>query len=343
MFQRVFGSCGLLLLLALSGRAWQSQSPVLGSGLGIDHVGVAVRDLNATVEIYRNRLGFTIADQGKHPGGTANASVNFNNHQYLELITVYDRTLVAGPPAQMIASFLDKHEGALFLGLRASPIDQTAAYLRARGFDIFGPTEGTWIPEGMKEIPPPGWKSVGFKKLPIPGGRIFFIEYINEDYWKKLEEKYPNLREDPTKKTHANGALGVHAVWMAVKDLNEATKAYEAVGLMRGARMPLPTIGATAQEIRAGSNGTILLVSPNEPAGVTARFLSDRGESAMGVSIEVQNLAKTQSVLKTGLQRDLAVYSGPYGKSLVVPGELAAGAWIEFFEKDKLNKSADSF
>src|SRR5262250_1523135 len=59
MFQRLFGSWGLLLLVALSGGTRQSQSPVLGSGQGIDHVGVAVRDLNATVEIYRNRLGFT--------------------------------------------------------------------------------------------------------------------------------------------------------------------------------------------------------------------------------------------------------------------------------------------
>ena len=187
----------------------------------------------------------------------------------------------------------------------------------------------------MKEALPPGWKSVAFKTPPVPGGRIFFIEYINEDYFKKLEEKYPNLREDPAKRSHVNGALGLRAVWMTVKDLDEATKAYETVGLTRGARMPLPAIGATAQEIRAGSNGTILLVSPAVPAGATAKFLADRGESVMGVSIEVQDLAKTRLVLKTGLQQDLPEYSGPYGKSLLVPGECATGNWIEFFEKGK--------
>lgn len=337
MLQRSFGTCGLLLLAALSESTWQSQSHslVLGSGQGIDHVGVAVRNLKATEEIYRDRLGFTIGDEGKHPGGTANASIDFNNHQYLELITVYDRKLVTGPPAEMIASFLDKHEGAVFLGLQATAIDQTAAYLRARGFDVVGPIEGTWTPDGVKEAVPPGWKSVAFKTPPVPGGRIFFIEYINEDYFKKLEEKYPNLREDPAKKIHVNGALALRAVWMTVKDLDEATKAYEAVGLTRGARMPLPAIGATAQEIRAGSNGTILLVSPALPGGATEKFLADRGESLMGVSIEVQELAKTRLVLKTRLQQDLPEYSGPYGKSLLVPGEFATGAWIEFFEKRK--------
>ena len=76
-------------------------------------------------------------------------------------------------------------------------------------------------------------------------------------------------------------------------------------------------------------------MSPAVPAGATAKFLADRGESVMGVSIEVQDLAKTRLVLKTGLQQDLPEYSGPYGKSLLVPGEFAAGAWIEFFEKRK--------
>ena len=99
--------------------------------------------------------------------------------------------------------------------------------------------------------------------------------------------------------------------------------------------MPLPAIGATAQEIRAGTKGMVLLVSPVEPAGATAKFLADRGESVMGVSIEVQSLAKTQSVLRTGLQQIQAAYSGPFGRSLLVPGELAAGAWIEFFERKK--------
>lgn len=90
MFQRFFGTCGLLLLAALSAitRQSQSRSPLLGSGQGIDHVGVAVRNLKATEEIDRDRLGFTVGDEGKHPGGTENASIDFNNHQYLEHMRV---------------------------------------------------------------------------------------------------------------------------------------------------------------------------------------------------------------------------------------------------------------
>src|SRR5208282_3823701 len=185
----------------------------------------------------------------------------------------------------MIA-FLDKHEGALALGLEIASADETAAYLRARGFDIVGPVGGTWKPDGVKETPPELYRDVIFKSPAVPGDTIFFAEY-HHDAWHKLQEEYPVLRDDPAKSSHANGAQQIHAVWMIVKDLDEATKAYEAVGFSRGAKMPLPAIGATAQAFQAG-DGTILLVSPAAPDGATAKFLSDRGESVMGVSIEVE-------------------------------------------------------
>jgi catechol 2,3-dioxygenase-like lactoylglutathione lyase family enzyme len=334
MSNRLFDSWGLLLLLTLGGSTWlsQSQSPVLGNGRGIDHLEVVVRDLSATAEIYHNRLGFTVGTQGKNPGGTANTVVGFKNKTYFELISIYDRELAAKNEADMLA-FLDKHEGAIALGLEIASADKTAAYLRARGFDVVGPVGGTWKPDGVKETPPELYRDVLFKKSPVPGDTIFFAEY-HHDAWRKLQEEYPPLRDDPAKSTHANGAQDVHAVWMSVKNLDEATKAYEAVGFLRGAKMVLPAIGAIAQEFQAG-DGTILLVSPATSAsdGAATRFLSDRGESVMGVSIEVESLEKTRSVLKEGLHQNLTVYSGPYGKSVVVPGEFAAGVWIEFFEK----------
>ena len=334
MPDRFFGSWSLLVFITLGCSTWssQSRSPVLGKGRGIDHLEVVVRDLSATAELYHNRLGFTVGTQGKNPGGTANTVVGFKNKTYFELISIYDRESAAKNEADMIA-FLDKHEGALALGLEIASADETAAYLRARGFDIVGPIGGTWKPDGVKETPPELYKDVIFKNPAVPGDTIFFAEY-HHDAWHKLQEEYPQLRDDPARSTHANGALDIHAVWMSVKNLDEATKAYEAVGFLRGVKMALPAIGAIAQEFQAGE-GTILLVSAAAPDGATAKFLSDRGEAVMGVSIEVQSLEKTQSVLGQGLHQNFTIYSGPYGKSVVVPGEFAAGVWIEFFEKAK--------
>lgn len=337
MSNGLLGSRGLLLLLAFGGSTWlsQSQSPVLGNGRGIDHLQVEVRDLGATAEIYRNRLGFTVGTQGKLASlGMANAPVRFKNKTYFELISIYDRERAATNAADDMA-FLDKHEGAIALGLEISSADETAAYLRARGFEIVGPVGGTFTPEGVKETPPELWRDVLFKKPVVPGDTIFFAEY-HHDAWRKLQEQYPHLQDDPAKSTHANGAQSIHAVWMSVKNLDEATKAYEAVGFLRGAKMTLPAIGAIGQEFQAG-DGTILLVSPvtSTADGAAMKFLSDRGESVMGVSIEVPSLEKTKSVLGVALHQNLKAYSGPYGNSVVVPGELAAGVWIEFFEKAK--------
>ena len=41
--------------------------------------------------------------------------------------------------ASRIADFLKKQEGPLFLNLHVSPAEVTAAFLRARGFEIDGP------------------------------------------------------------------------------------------------------------------------------------------------------------------------------------------------------------
>ena len=119
-----------------------------------------------------------------------------------------------------------------------------------------------------------------------------------------------------------------------MKDLGKSTKAYAAIGLLPGAKMGLPAIGARAQEIQVG-DGSVLLVTPDAPGGSTDKFITDRGESMMGISVEVESLEQARAVLKDRLHRDVAVYSGPFGKSVLVPAELAAGAWFEFFEKVK--------
>ena len=307
---------------------------MLGSGRGIDHVELQVRDLGATAEIYHNHLGFTVGNQGKFSGGIANAVIGFRNKTYFELTSVYDRELAAKNEADMIA-FLDKHEGAVALGLETASADETAAYLRAQGFEIVGPAGGTFTPDGVKQTPPELWRDVLFKKPEVPGDTIFFAEY-HHDAWHKLQEEYPQLRDDPAKSTHANGATDIHAVWMCVKNLDESTKAYQGVGFLPGARITLPAMGAIAQEFQAG-DGIILLVSPaaSNPDGPVTKFLSDRGESVMGASIEVESIQKARSVLGGGLHRNLTIYSGPYGNSVVVPGDVAAGVWLEFFEKAK--------
>lgn len=327
--------CVFLILAALGMRGQSSHpvSPLLGGARGVDHVGIAVRDLDSCIELYRNRLGFTISDRATLPGGAANAGVHFKNKTFLELISVYDRER-ASKSATNLVPFLDKHQGTLFVGIAVESVEQAAAYLRGRGFEVGGPMGGTMTPDGAQETLPELWKTIWFRKPFDPGENLFFIQYGPHEVWSKVEEKYPQFKQDPAKSVHANGALRLHAVWMSVENLGDSTKAYESIGLVRGTKMTLSAIGASAQEIRAG-NGAILLLTPDAPGGHLQEFMADRGQAVMGVSIEVEDIERTRAVLKERLHQELAVYSGAFGKSVLVPGQLAAGAWIEFFQNGK--------
>lgn len=305
-------------------------SPVLGSGHGLDHVGIAVRNLTEAEQLFREKLGFTVGGEGKHPGGTANAGVDLrNNNQYIELISIYDRQKAEAHDPDFVR-FLDRDEGALFLGLETSSASAAANYLRSQGLDVKGPSGGSWTPQGFKEQFPEQWATVRFNRAAVPGNTIFFIEY-HEAVWKQLERRYPELKPDPRDAIHANGALGIQAVWMAVKDLEAATAAYERVGLPAVRAVDVSFLGAKAREIRAGV-GSILLAAPSAPAGAAAIFIRQRGEGVMGFTLRVRDLMKTRSVLAERTHTELPVYTGVYGRSILVPGQLAKGAWIEFSE-----------
>jgi Glyoxalase-like domain len=79
-----------------------SKSAVFGKGHGLDHVGIAVRDLETAKKDYREVLGFTVFDGGKHPNGSRNSGPALENG-YLELITFWDRAKAQGA---MLAKFL---------------------------------------------------------------------------------------------------------------------------------------------------------------------------------------------------------------------------------------------
>ena len=55
---------------------------------GIDHLVIAVKDLEAATRAY-GELGFTVVPGGRHPVGTYNTLIAFADGSYLELIGFY--------------------------------------------------------------------------------------------------------------------------------------------------------------------------------------------------------------------------------------------------------------
>ncbi len=60
-----------------------ARNSSLGSGRGVDHLVVAVRDLETSRNEYARALGFSMSKGGRHPGGTENCVARFENGSYL--------------------------------------------------------------------------------------------------------------------------------------------------------------------------------------------------------------------------------------------------------------------
>lgn len=103
---------------------------------GIDHLVLAVRDLDAAAKTYE-ALGFTLTPRAQHPFGTANRLVQLQGC-FVELLEV-DRPELIGPSQQLPSfaeynrDFLARREGLSMLVLESENAMATRAELSAAG------------------------------------------------------------------------------------------------------------------------------------------------------------------------------------------------------------------
>lgn len=110
-----------------------------GGFVALDHVIVAVRDLDAATDVYAKLLGRTASWRGEHPGwGTANTLFRLED-TYLELVSPN------GPGAMgagLRARLDDVGEGPVGFALRTADADACGARLRAVGLAPTDPVAG---------------------------------------------------------------------------------------------------------------------------------------------------------------------------------------------------------
>lgn len=322
---------GLCVILFAASTSWtQNKREVLSrrslplGGRGADHVMVVVRDIDATSKVFSNTLGFNVSQRSKFPEGVENSVMHFKNRSFLELLGVYDREKAKETPE---VKFLEKHEGGTGFGVHVASAESALSFLRARGIESSGPKPYPSVVPGN----PAGmwiWRTVEFKKPTVPGGNVFLIEY-NEPLIEEYRRKDPQIFE--ASKVHPNTAEKLQAVWVAVKDLKAAVRAYESIGFTAKRRISLPQLGAKGREIEAGE-GLVLLLEASSVKGEVASFLTRRGEGVIGVSIKVTELNTALNILETNLKQKLRPYEGAYGKSVLVPVEVTRGIWVEMFK-----------
>jgi Glyoxalase-like domain len=110
---------------------------------GIDHLVIAVRDLDEAAADLESRVGLAVTGGGRHEGaGTANRIAFLADGAYLELIAVEDRDAAATWPVGRAAiETLDAHESGLATyALGDDRIEATVPELQANGSSV-GPVQ----------------------------------------------------------------------------------------------------------------------------------------------------------------------------------------------------------
>jgi Glyoxalase-like domain len=327
----------LLATLPLSAQTTSASAQTLiGQGWGVDHVGIGVRDLAQTQHDYE-QLGFKVAKGGHFPGGLSNAIVSFQRNSHLELLSVSGSASIKKGMAAMIADFLKKQEGAMFLGIDVSSANATADDLKTRNFDATNPEPGSYLKEGETTLLPPMWYSVSPADEPAAGKKgiilpIFFIEYVSAE--RREKRRAAGEMDQP------NTAMGIHSVWFAVHDTEAQLSTLRDAGLESGESREMKSLGAHGREVKAGQ-GVLLLLEPSDKNGVLSRYLSDHtnwidgwphDEGIIGLSIEVADLGKARQLAESGTGRKLETYKGFYGTSFLLPPEVTHGVWMEMFQ-----------
>jgi catechol 2,3-dioxygenase-like lactoylglutathione lyase family enzyme len=310
---RVYTAAELIIVIALGLLSLSSSALGQSETGGIDHVRVLVRDIVAAQSQYRSVLGFDMsrAEPIIYREGSAHNGAAFTDGTYLELLGIADREkLLKSRP--WIVDFLQDHQGAHSVGIIVTSAKEVADRLQSRGieaplFNLIGSH-----PEAKPIL------LVTPKLVNLPDGAIFFVEYPAQQSAHTVVQP--------------NTAQGTVAVWIMVKDLEKASKESEALGFHPGRLLDCKALGARGRELDTG-RGKILLLEANSLEKPAANFFRERGQGVMGLTLAVGDIAKTQSLIGENTKRKFSLYDGIYGRSLLVPPELANGAWIEMVQK----------
>jgi methylmalonyl-CoA/ethylmalonyl-CoA epimerase len=99
---------------------------------GVDHVVIAVKDLEAAIKQYETIYGIPVADIGEPAGaGFRNAHFRFGD-TFLELISPISED---GPVARRLSA---SGEGVYLVAMRVDNVEETVARLREQGVRLIG-------------------------------------------------------------------------------------------------------------------------------------------------------------------------------------------------------------
>ena len=296
--------------------------------LYLDHVLIAVHDLERSRHTFADLLGFTVTSEGVHPGrGTHNRLIVFGP-EYLELIAIRDATEARADRPQML-DFLKRRQGLHMFALGSRHLEATVADIRRRGGRISDPVDGART--GAMGKGGYTWRSAHLDPADTPGSATFIIQHNHTIQQRYTEPANPTV--------HANGVTGIFSLSLAVKDAPVAAGIWSRTFGIPIAPVPSSSQGE-GQDGGAGYQQTKRLTLANcyldfvSPTGdgPLASHLETFGESPYMLSLKVADPGRTVKLLEA---RGITL-SAPRktGDSLrrAVPETQAEGANLEMVQ-----------
>jgi catechol 2,3-dioxygenase-like lactoylglutathione lyase family enzyme len=283
------------------------------TGFNLDHVGIAVADLDAAAAQYR-RLGFQLTARGYHtlpaptPGaprprlGTGNNCAMLKRG-YLELIGIVE------PDYQgRLRADIAHYQGVHIIAFGTADAAASADALRRAGIAVTGPRiverpieEGTRTDLARFDI-------VDFPDALFPEGHFFAIGHAT-----------PELLWKPPLLAHPNGVVGLDTLTIAVGDPADFAA----------------RLGRTLSVSPVRGEGLVVKLAEGEVRVVDAAWLAAHVEGTMptlpyvaGLGLAVETIAKTENCLGAN-----GVTFRRAGPALMVDPARSCGAFLEFREK----------
>lgn len=282
---------------------------------GLDHIVHAVRDLDATAELYR-RAGFTVGARNRHPWGTHNHIVQFPG-VFVELVSVGEPELIPpGTPRSpsfgaLTRDFLARREGLSMLVLEGKGAAEDANAFRAAGigdFEVFDFAREAKRPDGSTV-------KVAFSLAFAADRQAPDIGYFT------CQQHYPENFWNPAFQKHGNGVAAIAGVVMVAEnpaDHHVFLKAFCGVRDLKSTSNGIK-IQTPRGEIWVVDPQAYRLLFAAEPPDVT------RGARLAAIRFSLPVTADAKSILaKAG------IVPIERAGSLIVPPDVAHGATLIF-------------
>jgi catechol 2,3-dioxygenase-like lactoylglutathione lyase family enzyme len=230
---------------------------------GIDHIVIVVPDLVTAMENYA-ALGFTVVPGGRHPVGTHNALISFQDDSYIELIAFYQPN-----PEHKWWAPLQRGGGLVDFCLQTDNLLGDAAAFRMAGVDIDDPSP-------LSRTRPDGYQLkwvLSIPRGPHRGVAPFLIQ-----------DETPREERVPRQMSHRNGVMGIGRVTVAVDDVEKVRPWYAAALGQPGEEVRDEELAAAGARFVIGPH-VFDFLAPRSAGSLLRNWLLARGASPYAATL----------------------------------------------------------